>query len=194
MARTFLLIDGYNLLYAAGLGQPNYAEGELHRCRQALLNLLAGTLTDAQRPDTKIIFDAANAPPDRSRSQKHARMQVEFAAAGQDADSTIEDLIKQHSSPRQILVISSDHRLHKAARKRRAKVMDSEKFLRQLESAASRADKRQQRAENHAQLNRIDWISEFGDIPGANELQRERDRHRNRFRPPASDQFDGLED
>lgn len=183
MARTFLMIDGYNLMFAAGLGQPTYADGELQRCRQELLRLLAGTLSDDQRRDTIIVFDAANAPPDRSRTQKHAKMRVQFADEGLDADATLEQLIKNHSAPRQIVVVSSDHRLHKAARKRRAKAIDSQDFLRKLEATGERKTRVRQRTKSHGELNAVDWVQEFGDIPGARELQREHDRSRSRIRP-----------
>ena len=47
-----LLIDGYNLLHAAGLARRRYGRDGLERSRNRLLDLLAGLLTDAERPRT----------------------------------------------------------------------------------------------------------------------------------------------
>ncbi len=45
MTSTDLLIDGYNLLHAAGLGRARYGPGDLQRARQALLRKLFELLT-----------------------------------------------------------------------------------------------------------------------------------------------------
>ena len=45
-----LLIDGYNLMHAAGFARVRYGPGDLERCRLRLLNLVAGLeLPDAGR-------------------------------------------------------------------------------------------------------------------------------------------------
>ena len=41
MARIFLLIDGYNLLHAAGLGRRRFSRGGLELARTKLLQKLA---------------------------------------------------------------------------------------------------------------------------------------------------------
>jgi hypothetical protein len=59
-------------------------------------------------------------------------MTVRFADPGSDADQIIEDLIQANSAPRRLTVVSSDHRLHRAARRRRAKVIDSDQWYAQV--------------------------------------------------------------
>lgn len=57
---------------------------------------------------------------------------VIYAGPGRDADALIERLIEAESAPRRMSVVSSDRRLQKAARRRRAKVIPSDDFLRSL--------------------------------------------------------------
>ncbi|MFN9041279.1 MAG: NYN domain-containing protein, partial [Planctomyces sp.] len=59
MARIFLLIDGYNLLHAAGLGRRRFSRGGLELARTKLLQKLAAELSDDVCRDTVVVFDAA---------------------------------------------------------------------------------------------------------------------------------------
>jgi predicted RNA-binding protein with PIN domain len=128
MARE-LLIDGYNLLHAAGLARRRYGPGDLERCRRDLLRLIAGQLSDEQRRRTTVVFDAKDPPPDAGRHGTHAEILVLYATEDEEADDLIEQIIAGHSAPRQLIVVSSDHRLHKAARRRKANPIDSDAFL-----------------------------------------------------------------
>ena len=49
MAAPFHIIDGYNLLHAAGLGRPTYGPGDLQRVRNRLLSHLRTHLAAAER-------------------------------------------------------------------------------------------------------------------------------------------------
>ena len=128
MARE-LLIDGYNLLHAAGLARRSYGRGDLERCRRELLRLIAGQLSDELRRRTTVVFDAKDPPPDADRHGTHAEILVLYAHEDEEADDLIERIIAGHSAPRQLIVVSSDHRLHKAARRRKATPLDSDEFL-----------------------------------------------------------------
>lgn len=131
-AIPFLIIDGYNLLHAAGLSLANYKQGDLHRQRHKLLALLAERLSTAERQRCTIVFDAVDAPPGLDSQFEHDGMAVLFAKPGHEADELIEELVAVHSAARQLTVVSSDHRLHRAARSRRASPLDSEAFLARL--------------------------------------------------------------
>lgn len=124
-----LLIDGYNLMHAAGLARARYGPGDLERCRRSLLRLIAGQLSIDQRRCTTIVFDGKEAPPQADRLDNHAEMLVLYSDPDEEADDLIERLIACHSAPRQLAVVSSDHRLQKAARRRRATPLDSDEFL-----------------------------------------------------------------
>ena len=132
VSTPFLLIDGYNLLHAAGLARVRYAPGDLERARHRLLAMLSEKLMPAERLRCTVVFDALEAPYGQSRESQVHDIAVVFAPPGGDADTLIEDLLQGHPAAKQVLVISGDHRLHKAARRRGATPMDSEPFWEQL--------------------------------------------------------------
>ncbi len=139
MARRFYLIDGYNLLHAAGLARDHYALGAFERQRVKLLNFLAWRLDVEERPRTTIVFDAAEAPTDASRSTHFELMTVLFSPPSTDADTIIEELIAQHANPQQLRVVSSDHRIQLAAKRRRSIIVESDEFFDELSERESRA-------------------------------------------------------
>lgn len=121
-----LIIDGYNLLHGANLVGNGVGPRGLERSRQALLDFLVASLEPAELSKTTVVFDAASPPPGLPRRSVYQGIVVLFASAYDDADELIEELIKADSSPRRLTVVSSDHRLHKAAKRRRAKAIDSD--------------------------------------------------------------------
>jgi predicted RNA-binding protein with PIN domain len=136
MARLYLVIDGYNLMHAAGLGRADYRPGELERNRNRLLNQTAAVLDEQVAADAIVVFDAHLAVPrasDEDAPLTRSPLAVRFSRDGRDADAEIELILETHSSPRQVLIVSSDHRLHKAAARRKAACIDSEDFLRQFD-------------------------------------------------------------
>ncbi len=120
-----LLIDGYNLLSAVGILGRGVGPGSLHRARLALLNFLAESLEPQEISRTTVVFDAADPPPGLPRTVDHRGLSVRFASQYEDADTLIEELIRADSAPRRLTVVSSDHRLQRAARRRRARAVDS---------------------------------------------------------------------
>jgi hypothetical protein len=127
----WFLIDGYNLLHASGVF-GTVGRTSLESSREALLDWLGEVLSDAQRQRTVIVFDARDAPPGLPRSAKKHGLQIRFAPRGSEADDLVEELICNHSSPRALIVVSSDHRLHRAARRRRATPVDSDRWVAQV--------------------------------------------------------------
>jgi predicted RNA-binding protein with PIN domain len=121
-----LLIDGYNLLHATGILGRGIGPGGLQRARLAMLNFLAESLDPPEVPRTSVVFDAREAPWGLPRVLDHRGITVRFAAEQEDADALIEELIRRESAPRRLTVVSSDHRLQRAARHRRAAAVDSD--------------------------------------------------------------------
>lgn len=144
-----LLIDGYNLLYAACVVGPGQGPGGLRRARQALLNWLAAVVAPAELPRTTVVFDAAQAPRDLPREFVHRGLTARFASAYADADALLEELIQRDSAPRRLTVVSSDHRLHRAARRRRARAVDSDVWYAEVvrRHAAAQREVQQPRVE-----------------------------------------------
>jgi len=128
-----LLIDGYNLLHAAGLALPRYGPGDLHRRRARLLQKLGELLDLEVQARTTVVFDARRDPPESAPPQTERLIRVVFAPAPLEADDLIEQLLARHSAPRQLLVVSSDRRLRRAAQRRGAASLTSEAFLDQIE-------------------------------------------------------------
>jgi predicted RNA-binding protein with PIN domain len=127
-----LLIDGYNLLHVTGIFAEAGPGTELHRMRLALLNFLAASISTRERKATTIVFDAAGAPPGLPRTTMHDGITVHFAQRHSDADEMIEDLLEECAAPRSLLVVSSDHRVQRAARHRGASFIDSEQWYTDL--------------------------------------------------------------
>ena len=127
-----LLIDGYNLVHVAGILGQGAGPGSLQRSRLALLNFLAESLDPGELPRTTVVFDSHDAPWGLPRKVEHRGITVRFAAQYEEADDLIEELIRADSAPRRLVVVSSDHRLQRAARRRRAKAVDSDVWYAEL--------------------------------------------------------------
>jgi predicted RNA-binding protein with PIN domain len=134
-----LVIDGYNLLHASGILGHGIGPGGLERSRVALLNVLAESLEERELAQTTVVFDAREAPPGLPRTVRHRGITVCFAEPQSDADEVIEQLIRADSSPRRLTVVSSDHRLHRAARRRNARPIDSDQWY--AETVRKRIDR-----------------------------------------------------
>jgi predicted RNA-binding protein with PIN domain len=120
------LIDGYNLIHAVGVGGRIAGRGGLERARAALISALAELLPGEEAARTVVVFDAERPPPGLPRTLVAQGITVHFAADHEDADALLEELIARHSAPRSLTVVSSDHRLQRAARRRKARAVDSE--------------------------------------------------------------------
>jgi predicted RNA-binding protein with PIN domain len=127
-----LLIDGYNLLHASGLLGRGRGKGVLESARQALLNFLANSLPEADVSRTTVVFDAHEAPWGSLRRSNVSGISVIFGSSELDADSVIEELILADSAPKRLTVVSSDHRLHRAAKRRKATPVDSDQWFRDV--------------------------------------------------------------
>lgn len=163
----FLLIDGYNLLNAVGIISRGVGPGTLQRSRLALLNFLAASLEPGEISRTTVVFDAHDPPPGLPRAVEHRGLTVRFASQYEDADSLIEELIRVHRAPRRLTVVSSDHRLHRAARRRKATAVDSDAWY--AEVVRRRRQRQQATADVPARppvpllQEDVDyWIRQFG--------------------------------
>lgn len=127
-----LLIDGYNLIHEGGILSRRAGPGDLQRARLALANILAFSLPPETLRQTIVVFDAVHAPWGVPRELVHRGVVLRFADRGREADDLIEELIAADSAPKRLVVVSSDHRLQRAARRRGAKAFDSDLWLRRL--------------------------------------------------------------
>lgn len=123
-----LLLDAFNILHATGELPPEHADIDV----PGLVALLArsryaGTPTtlvcDGPRPGV------GHAGPSTT-AIAHAR--ILYTGAGREADDEIERLLESSSFASRMLVVSSDKRVQRAARRRRAHWTRSSTFLHQI--------------------------------------------------------------
>jgi uncharacterized protein len=126
------LIDGYNVLFSLGLVPSKVKEGDLQRARGQLLTMLAENLGEKAKRCT-VVFDATHAPPRTPGDSVYHGIEVRFTKRREEADDLIAWLIKQCSAPKQLTVVSSDHRLVEAATRRKATSIKADQFLGWLE-------------------------------------------------------------
>jgi hypothetical protein len=173
-----ILIDGYNLMHAAGLMKPRFGPGGLEKARRALLGILAASLgKDAER--TTVVFDArppshSVGEPGQSLGSAHGIV-VRFAAGEESADALIEKLIRTDSSPKQLMVVSSDARIRRAAQRRAARAVDSETFVQELLAGRRRTRRGQsvppEKPAGQAAREDEFWLQEFDRLIDAEELR-----------------------
>jgi uncharacterized protein len=159
-----LLIDGYNLLNVTSIFGEAGPGTELHRTRLAFLNFLASSFTKRQRSATTIVFDAAGAPPGLPATISHDGMTIHFAHRHSNADELIEELLESHRAPRSLTVISSDHRVQRAARHRGASFVDSEVWYTDLKTRRKKAASDDSMAKPTASISDDElsyWIAQF---------------------------------
>ena len=154
-----LIIDGHNLLHSiVKLEEDSGAISDVGLCR------ILGRYFKLTGENGVIIFDGTG-PPDKSGFDNISNLEVFFAGQGSDADTVIEDKIKASTAPKRLTVVSSDRRLQKAARARKATVVKSQVFWSNLCKQLSRkrtikepASKRQGISEGETEQ----WLEFFG--------------------------------
>lgn len=159
-----ILVDGYNLLNATGV-EGIGGGTELERARRGLLTALAGALSEVEVSATTVVFDAQGAPPGLPREERFRGITVLYARGYAEADDLLEELIAADHAPRQLLVVSSDHRLHRAARRRRATPIDSDVWFAQLQvrDGSAGAALASQKPAPTPELT-DSWLAEFGHV------------------------------
>jgi predicted RNA-binding protein with PIN domain len=157
------IIDGYNLLHVSHIFGRGRDAGSLERSRLALLDFLVSALGPDEASQTSIVFDAKDAPPGLPRQERYFGLTVHYASQFEDADAMIEELIRSHDSPRTLTVVSGDHRIQRAARRRKAVAIDSDLWFNELSSRS-----REKRPDGKPEIRQTDqeiqnWVDEFGD-------------------------------
>ena len=121
-----VIIDGYNLMHVTRFKPIGSAPGELKRCREAMLSFLAKEVAATAFRKLTVVFDSEHAPKGLPDSILWRHIHVLFAVRENSADDLIASLIQQQPNPRRLVVVSSDHRVHVAAQRRRATAIDSD--------------------------------------------------------------------
>ncbi|MHB1560520.1 MAG: NYN domain-containing protein [Isosphaeraceae bacterium] len=122
------LIDGYNVMYAAGILGPRLGREGFRRARRRFLDELAEVLPTGAGSEVTVVFDARVPPGDFPIASTYRGMRVLFALGDEDADSRIEFILDRDSNPQNLNVVSTDRRIRQAARRRRARPMTADEF------------------------------------------------------------------
>jgi predicted RNA-binding protein with PIN domain len=153
------VIDGHNLLHSiqkAGEGAEPISDVALCWIVSRYLKLVGRK--------GEIVFDGTG-PRDKSSFDNIGSLEVSFAGLGTDADTVIEDKISANTSPRRLTIVSSDHRLRKAARARKAISVKSEVFWTDLQKQSSQKKvTREPEAKRHglSESETEQWLEFFG--------------------------------
>ncbi len=167
------LIDGYNLVFQCGLEGRSRDSLSLERARARLIAAIATRYSKSECATVTVVFDARTLPIKEDHSiSKKSGITVVFAVEYEDADSLIEELIQKNSTPKNLTVVSSDHRLHRAALRRKATPIDSDVWFDELEQLPPRvdgadggldsSDSNVEEKDVPDSLKNVDWAEEFG--------------------------------
>ncbi|GAB5403793.1 MAG: NYN domain-containing protein [Aureliella sp.] len=128
-----LLIDGYNLLFESGFIPAQQTGSWLKDARRRLIAFIASRSPTSRNQRTTVVFDASKV---RSRTEPSyvdtSGIAVTFAVDHHEADDLIEEIIRRHSHPKALCVISSDQRIRRKAKARRSQSVSSATFMDQL--------------------------------------------------------------
>jgi predicted RNA-binding protein with PIN domain len=165
------LIDGYNMIHAVGILQGKAGPHGLEKARKHLLGLLS-SLHAADAGTVTVVFDAGAVRPGGENEQVFRGLHIRFAAGFEEADDLIELLIHEHSAPRRLHVVSDDHRLQRAARRRHCQVLSCSSYLDQLHRARRRRKITPSDKEGRpAAAETAHWLAEFADLADDPELE-----------------------
>lgn len=160
-----LLIDGYNLLHALGSVTKQMRPKGFERAREQMLDWISER---HPRPDeVRVIFDAREAlfGDDSERFVKSLRVRY---ARYSDADEVIEELIQAEAVPARLTVVSDDHRIQIAGKRRGCRVWGCGDLIDWLEAGAPEDQPRKAndlpgKPERVSQEDVEYWLKEFGE-------------------------------
>jgi predicted RNA-binding protein with PIN domain len=174
-----ILIDGYNLMYAVGAMPRNIAPDALRKVRHRFLNELGALIPPIDAHQTTVVFDASIVLEHLPKTQTQKGMTILFAVDDDDADSRIEELIRKHSAPKNLTVVSTDLRVRQAATRKKAKAVKSEDFWAELKAKKTKPldrpapPSREEKARNEglSEAESAYWLAEFGHLESAPETK-----------------------
>jgi predicted RNA-binding protein with PIN domain len=170
------LIDGYNLLYAMGVIRRSMGPHGLEKGRLRLLGLLSGTYGEAEAGRVTVVFDAAGSVPGATEVANYQGIHIQFADRKQQADDLIEFLILHDSAPKTLTVVSDDHRIQQAGRRRHCVVVGCADYLEWLDQ--HRRQRQRPPIDEGAKPEKVSaaeaqrWLEEFAGLEDDPEVRR----------------------
>lgn len=126
------IIDGYNVLRAIEkLSEEFEPISDLRMCQQ--ISRFLKSLSEKG----EIVFDGIG-PPQKAGFNYLGDLEVIFSGTNTDADTVIEQKIAASTDPRRLVIVSSDRQIRLAARSKKADVIKSVDFWREVQKQLSR--------------------------------------------------------
>ena len=154
-----VIIDGHNLLWAI-----QEAGKDFESISDVQLCLILGRYLKLTGEKGEIVFDGTG-PTDKSSFDNISNLEVFFAGLATDADTVIEHKIRASTAPRRLTIVSSDQRLQKATRARKATAVKSQLFWDNLRKQLSRKRTTSEPTAKHRGLSESEteqWLKFFG--------------------------------
>lgn len=156
-----VIVDTMNALHMTGILPPEMAGMDVPG--------LVQHLSQGRWAHSQVVLVCDGCIPSGQRAIKRGGISTVYAGVGREADDLIEELIERSHAPTGLLVISSDRRIIKSARRRRCHSMSSAAFLRSLihdhERTTSRGKPRQDRGRPQGKVSQKsvdEWRTRFG--------------------------------
>ena len=127
------LFDGYNVYHAACKLSEEWA----HITPDTLCNSIA---TDMQSVNAHgvVVFDGRRTLQSQPQIKPPGYVRLVYSGPGVSADGVIEKMIQDSTAPRRLTVVSSDRRIRRAARRRRAISLTAGEYLEAMLKRANR--------------------------------------------------------
>jgi len=170
--RCRLLVDGYNLMHAIGAIQHGDTQPKaLQRGRDRLIEKIAQRIPSSSRKWIWIVFDSEVAPKNLPDVWQRDGIMVVFSRGWNSADELLQSIIAAHHSPKQLIVISSDHAVQRKALARAAHAWDSDRWIEAIDAMrengtsidSSETVRDEDLRPDHISIDdRERWLREFG--------------------------------
>lgn len=153
-----ILVDAYSTLHA-WRNAPMQEDGKD-------VAALARLITASRFGGDSVHLICDGTPPsghDGAHEFSAAGARITYAGAGKEADALIESIIERSSAPSRLIVVSSDRRIQRAARRRRATPLSSERFLALVVSDRGSASQEGSPRPSWIDSDEVRrWLEEFG--------------------------------
>ena len=127
-----LLVDCYNVLRADLPPQMGRTD-EAGLCRAIIRSRWAGPGGGSGTGSTVMVVADGVVKPMGARVSPVDGVELVYSGPGRSADAVIIEAVRTHPSPKRLTVVSSDREIRDAARRRRARDVPSDDFLRMLD-------------------------------------------------------------
>ncbi|MCE9532953.1 MAG: NYN domain-containing protein [Planctomycetes bacterium] len=158
------LIDGYNLQHALGMA-PRASGSSLEKARLRFIEWLSVELGPAAA-DVLVIFDSRQKNGDADLTHRNILMRFSH---GQTADDLIEQIVRDEKSPTRLTVVSNDHRVLQAGRRRGCPAWTCGEFvdwLAERKTVKQKLETPNEKPDIIASDDIAEWLKKFGEERG----------------------------